>query len=99
MSVAANNNSKQVQYYNFGHGSRKHLKDLLADKPGYHLYVIDHYFEDKKDILDLPIRNEDDVIWLDTQQEPKTVQIDALLQRVLLTNDHKTPSAIMGVGG
>lgn len=99
MSVAANNNSKQVQYYNFGHGSIKHLPGLLQDKAGYHLYVIDHYFQNKELISKLPVRNEDYVIWLDTTHEPKTDQIDMLMQTVLSAKSSTKPAAVIGIGG
>ena len=99
MSVAANNNSKQVQHYNYGFGSLKHLKGLLNQKPGYHLYVIDHYFKDKGSILDLPIQASDYVIWLDTSHEPKTDQIDALLNAARDSKGGDKPSAVVGVGG
>lgn len=99
MSVAANNNSKQVQYYNFGNGALKHLEDILAEKPGYHLYVIDHYFKNKELLNRLPTRATDTVIWLDTTHEPKTDGIDTLVDKVKSGRNNEKPAAIIGIGG
>ncbi len=99
MSVAANNNSKQVQYYNYGPGSIKHLGGLLESKAGYHLYVIDHYFRDKDLISKLPVNSVDYVLWLDTTHEPKTDQIDALKDEVFNAKNQERPGAIIGIGG
>lgn len=99
MSVAANNNSKQVQYYNFGKGALKHLEGILIEKPGYHLYIIDHFFKDKNLTNRLPARSSDTVIWLDTTHEPKTDYIDQLMANVLDARSGEKPSAIVGIGG
>lgn len=99
MSVAANNNSKQVQYYNFGSGSLKHLQGLLEGRNGYHIYVIDHYFKDKNLATKLHIRTNDIVIWLDTTHEPKTGQIDDLMGGVRSNKGEEKPGALIGIGG
>jgi 3-deoxy-alpha-D-manno-octulosonate 8-oxidase len=99
MSVAANNNSKQVQYYNFGSGSLSHLGGLLAQRTGYHVYVIDHYFKDKNFSNRINTKEDDIIIWLDTSHEPKTDQIDALMQNVKDQKSGINPGAIIGIGG
>jgi len=99
MSVALNNNSKQVQHYNYGFGSIRYLKGLLDQKPGYHLYVIDHFFKNNKNSLGLSFQSSDYVIWLDTSNEPKTDQIDNLLSAVKVSRNNEKPSAVIGVGG
>jgi len=99
MSVAANNNSKQVQYYNYGPGSIKHLEGLLEGRNGYKLYVIDHYFRDKELIAKLPIQQEDFVLWLDTTHEPKTDQIDGFMAQVKDQKQGVKPGVVLGIGG
>lgn len=99
MSVAANNNSKQVQYYNYGPGSLTHLSGILEGKTGFHLYIIDHYFKDKDLVSNLAIRNQDLIIWLDTTHEPKTDQIDQFLESVKQQKNNEKPGAVIGIGG
>jgi 3-deoxy-alpha-D-manno-octulosonate 8-oxidase len=99
MSVAANNNSKQVQYYNYGPGAIKHLEGLLEGREGYKLYVIDHYFKDKDLSSQLPIQAEDYVLWLDTTHEPKTDQIDGFMAQVKELKQGMKPPVVLGIGG
>jgi 3-deoxy-alpha-D-manno-octulosonate 8-oxidase len=99
MSVNSNNNSKHVLYYNYGTGSIQNLANLIKDKHGFKLYILDHFFINNSIIKELPVQSEDILYFLDTTHEPKTTQIDDLLNSFLSKKNGQKPVVIIGVGG
>ena len=87
-------NTKNINYYLFGKGAIKQLKEVL--KEGYRIYFIDIYFKDKE--LDLPLQEEDEIIYVDSSNEPTTDKIDEYKKYLLNKNKNK-PSTIIGIGG
>jgi len=95
------NNSKNVLNYMFGQGAIKNLSTILKEKESknkYVIYYIDSYFEDNILIEQLPITEKDEVIFINTKNEPKTSQIDDLKED-LVTKDKNQPKAIVAIGG
>jgi len=62
------------------------------------LYLVDYYFQSKSLISRLPLSDLDDVIFVDTSEEPTTKGIDALYERIT-ANNKSLPSAVIGIGG
>ncbi len=95
------NNSKNVLRYMFGKGSIDGLGELLNEiesTSDYSVYFIDEFFKDSALIERLPLKNEDVVFFVQTEDEPKTEFIDAFKSR--LEEQEKTlPKAIVAVGG
>lgn len=95
------NNSKNVLNYMFGNGAIKNLSSILKEqesKTEYVIYYIDQYFKDKSFLNMLPTNQEDEVIFIDTKDEPKTSQIDSL-KNDLLEKEKAEPKAIVAIGG
>ncbi len=90
-------NSKNVSKYLIGKGTFSQLATLLADRQeGYHVYLIDIFFESKN--LNLPKRNEDVLFFVDTAHEPTTSYINELRDQIFAKKTN-LPTAIIGVGG
>ena len=92
------NNSKNVLNYMFGKGAIDNLKDLLEKRDGYKVFFIDKYFKNRDILNRLYIQDSDEVIFIDTTNEPSTSDINS--HRDFLVNIGKNnPSAIIGMGG
>jgi len=89
-------NTKNVHYYLFGKGAINRLEEVL--RKGYRVYFIDHFFKNKELINKLPIQNEDEIIFVDTTEEPTTDKIDEYKEYLVKINKIK-PSTIIGIGG
>lgn len=99
MSINVYKNCKQVQKYALGKGAIGLLPSLLAEKPGFHLYILDHYFKDHALEKQLPVRDQDILHYLDTSHEPSTNGINEMMERFLSSKNGKKPSAVVGIGG
>lgn len=95
-------NSKMVQYYYLGKGAISNLSELLNNRKignsnSFSVLVIDHYFENKN-ILDLSYLTPDDlVLFVQTDEEPKTTYVDKLVDQV--REKGRLPIAVVGIGG
>lgn len=93
------NNSKNVLKYMFGKGAINNLSTLLNDRKGrYNIYFIDQYFEDKALISKLLIKEDDEVFFVNTENEPKTTYINNY-RDILIDKKKNNPSIIIAVGG
>ena len=95
------NNSKNILNYMFGKGSIKCLKEILdkrASKTNYVVYYIDEYFKDSDFVNNLPIENEDEVFYVQTNVEPKTEFINSFRNQLIKKEKNK-PKAIVSIGG
>jgi len=89
-------NTKNIPYYIYGQGAINQLSEVL--KNGDRIYFIDHFFKDKDLINELPLQDEDVIIYVDTTKEPTTEKIDEYKENLIKINKN-TPSTIIGIGG
>ncbi len=86
----------------FGQGSFNQLGNILmpkrknADAPM--IFLVDDVFEGTELINRLPLIFQDQVIFVSADEEPKTEQVDALVNQ-LKTAFAEPPSGIIGIGG
>ncbi len=85
----------------FARGSFEKLPSILSDRrnavAGPVVFFVDHFFQ-KNRIIQMPVEEADECCFVDSTHEPKTEDIDAIVQD--LGNKGKTNlSAIVGVGG
>lgn len=92
------NISKNVLNYIIGKNAVDQLSDLLKDKDGTHVYLIDIYFKGNDVVGQLPIRSNDLVHYVDSSTELTTQYIDNVKQELLEQNTD-LPAAIIGMGG
>jgi 3-deoxy-alpha-D-manno-octulosonate 8-oxidase len=91
--------TKTVGQYWLGRGSLGRLNQLLEPQladGGRAVYFVDHYFRGNDLIKKLPARQGDEVIFVDTTDEPTTDQVDALTRQAGARGD---VAAIIGIGG
>ncbi len=64
------------------------------------IYLIDSVFENKISFIEdrIPLRSMDEIIYVSTEEEPKTSQVDELVNRINSTYQF-APSGIIGIGG
>jgi len=95
------NNSKNILNYMFGKGAIDNLGSILEKKKSknsYVIYYIDEYFKDKELLNKLPVKDEDELFFIQTQNEPKTTVIDKF-RDILVKKDKISPKAIVAIGG
>jgi 3-deoxy-alpha-D-manno-octulosonate 8-oxidase len=93
-------NFKMVGYVVYGRGSFDQLDEILAPnrKSGAPMiFLVDHFFEGKDLPNRIPLRGDDQVIYADVTQEPKTTYVDNIAHQ--LKEQYGTVSGIVGIGG
>lgn len=93
-------NFKMVGYVVYGRGSFNQLDEILAphrkrDAPI--VYLLDHFFENKKLAGRIPLRGRDKLLFVDVTYEPKTSYVDKLAAD--LKQEFGTISGVVGIGG
>jgi 3-deoxy-alpha-D-manno-octulosonate 8-oxidase len=91
-------NNKVVRNYLFGSGSINNLTELLMNKNGIQIFLIDHYFI-KNDLLKKIHLNKSSLIYIvDSSYEITTDLVDEFVKKI---NDdiNELPSVIIGIGG
>ncbi|MGB5272461.1 MAG: iron-containing alcohol dehydrogenase family protein [Flavobacteriaceae bacterium] len=105
-----NTKAKITRYKNFpmvprviyGQGSFDQLGELLmpirknADAPC--IFLVDDIFEEAPLAKRIPLIFNDQIIFISAAEEPKTVQVDALVAKIK-NSFSEPPSAIIGIGG
>jgi 3-deoxy-alpha-D-manno-octulosonate 8-oxidase len=96
--------TKTVGTYLFGSGCLTNLRERVnLYAPGDDdsiVYFIDHFWRrDGGMVPRLPLRNQDIVRFVDTTDEPKTDQIDALKIELLKSAEGRPIKLIVGIGG
>ncbi|TMM55872.1 iron-containing alcohol dehydrogenase [Maribacter algarum] len=86
----------------FGKDSFNQLGDILLPKRKHSdapfIFLVDEVFEGTDVAARIPVIFNDQIIFVSAEEEPKTTQVDALVQRI--ENDHsELPSGIVGIGG
>lgn len=87
----------------FGRGSFGQLSELLApnrlNNKAPFVYLVDDVFKKEINITSrIPISYDDKIIYVSTAEEPKTSQVDELVEDIILTSKER-PSGIIGIGG
>lgn len=86
----------------FGRGSFYALDEILSQQrkgnKAPFIFLVDDWFEGKYLPEQIPLRYEDEVLFVSAVQEPKTTQVDRLV--AYLRKKHEDlPSGIIGIGG
>lgn len=86
----------------FGEGCFDQLRSILSvqkkEKAPF-IFLVDDVFKDNQIFLDrINLRFNDKLIFIPTEEEPKTSQVDELVKEIKAEFTH-TPSGIIGIGG
>ncbi|MFG6687862.1 iron-containing alcohol dehydrogenase family protein [Mariniflexile sp. HNIBRBA6329] len=87
----------------FGRGGFNQLSEILAPKRlsmnAPFIYIIDDVFKNNSWLTSrIPLAYSDKIIFVSTKEEPKTSQVDDLVEDIILTTK-ELPSGIIGIGG
>lgn len=85
--------TKNIASYAYGAGKISELESML--KPGKVVYCIDQYFENTDLMQKLPITDSDQMLFLDTSEEPTTQAIDQLVSAI---DDKESVGCIVAIG-
>jgi 3-deoxy-alpha-D-manno-octulosonate 8-oxidase len=99
-------NFKLVSNVVFGRGSFTQLEEILLKKhnstPCAHVYMVDDVFQNSDFSRRIPVKNKDLLLWVNVDDEPKTVYVDALTQQVrdrMKKEPGGLPASVIGIGG
>jgi len=99
---AQHRNFPMVPRVVYGKGSFEQLGDILlpqrksSESPC--IFLVDDVFEGTELVARIPLIFNDQVVFISADEEPKTVQVDALVHKI--ANDfEELPSGIIGIGG
>lgn len=95
-------NAKNVGYYMIGKGALSQLEKLMTPHRAAHdgsvVYFIDHFFKGR-DLHDrLPVQQRDQVVYVDSTNEPTTDAMDTLAAEVR-AHSPQTPCCMVALGG
>lgn len=86
----------------FGKGSFNQLKDILDERrngsDAIMVFLADDFFKDKPLSQRIPVKGSDMLIWVNVDDEPKTVTVDKIRDQIL-SGTKSLPSAVIGIGG
>ncbi|GAA4289459.1 iron-containing alcohol dehydrogenase family protein [Aestuariibaculum suncheonense] len=87
----------------FGRGSFNQLNDILEPKrlnsKAPFIYLVDDVFKSNTWLTSrIPLAYDDRIIFISAAEEPKTSQVDELVEDIILTTKER-PSGIIGIGG
>lgn len=87
----------------FGRGSFNQLGDIISPKrlnsTAPFIFLVDDVFKGNPDLTArVPLAYNDQLIYISAENEPKTSQIDELVEKIILTHKDR-PSGIIGIGG
>lgn len=87
----------------FGRGSFNQLNDVLSpNRISVHapfIFIVDDVFKGNPSITSrIPLSYDDKIIYASSKEEPKTSQVDELVESIILTSKER-PSGIIGIGG
>ena len=95
-------NFKMVSYVVFGRGCFNQLDGILAKRrrsdDSFMVYMVDDVFQNSSLKNRVPIKNQDKLIWVNVDDEPKTTYVDALTKKIKEFSIH-LPEGIIGIGG
>ncbi|WP_230935045.1 iron-containing alcohol dehydrogenase family protein [Psychroserpens luteolus] len=87
----------------FGRGSFNQLGDIIAperlNRKAPFIFLVDDVFKGNSDLTSrIPLAYDDQLLYISAEQEPKTSQVDELVESIILTHKDR-PSGIIGIGG
>jgi 3-deoxy-alpha-D-manno-octulosonate 8-oxidase len=87
----------------FGRGSFNQLGEIIAplrkNELAPFIFLVDDVFENKSSFSSrIPLLYSDQIIYISADEEPKTSQVDALVEKIILSTSN-LPSGIIGIGG
>ena len=87
----------------FGRGSFTQLGEIMApmrlNERAPFIYLVDDVFENNSVLIaKIPLLYNDHIIYISTEEEPKTSQVDQLVDSIILGSSI-LPSGIIGIGG
>ena len=86
----------------FGRGSFGQLGEILLPKrhnsDAPFIFLVDDFFQGTKLVRQIPGIFNDQIIFISAEEEPKTEQVDALVNKIK-TDFDELPSGIVGIGG
>jgi 3-deoxy-alpha-D-manno-octulosonate 8-oxidase len=87
----------------FGRGSFNQLSEILEPKRlsinSPFIYLIDDVFRNNDGLLSrISLAYDDKIFYISTKEEPKTTQVDTLVEEIILMTKER-PSGIIGIGG
>jgi 3-deoxy-alpha-D-manno-octulosonate 8-oxidase len=93
---------KSVPKCLFGKGSFNQLTVVLEEmrtRSDYNfVFLVDDFFKDKPLETRIPLKGADNIIWVNVDDEPKTVIVDKIRDQIK-TAEKILPSALIGIGG
>jgi 3-deoxy-alpha-D-manno-octulosonate 8-oxidase len=99
-------NFKTPSQVTFGRGSFNQLDGILAAKrfsePAAMVFLADDVFSTGDLANKLPVRNNDLILWVNVDDEPKTTYVDALTEKIkhhVAAKSIDLPAGIIGIGG
>nr|WP_130287808.1 3-deoxy-manno-octulosonate cytidylyltransferase [Aquimarina brevivitae] len=87
----------------FGAGSFDQIDEIIGGQrkeTAPFIYLIDSVFKTQKQLIEdrLPLQQQDTVVYVSTEEEPKTAQVDAIVAQI--KKEYKfAPSGVIGIGG
>ncbi|TYP71536.1 3-deoxy-alpha-D-manno-octulosonate 8-oxidase [Aquimarina intermedia] len=101
-TTATHKNFPMVPRVVFGNGSFNQIDSILAtERKGLSpfVFLVDDVFKDNTAFIEdrLALKNGDKIIYVSTKEEPKTSQVDTLVQEI--KDKYILPSGIIGIGG
>ncbi len=87
----------------FGRGSFNQLGDIIEPKrlnvKAPFIFLVDDVFKGDALVTSrIPLAYDDELIFISANEEPKTSQVDELVEKIILTHNDR-PSGIIGIGG
>ena len=87
----------------FGRGSFTQLGEIIApmrlNERAPFIFLVDDVFENNASLLaKIPLLYNDQIIFISSEEEPKTTQVDSLVENIILGSSI-LPSGIIGIGG
>ena len=93
-------NFKLVGYVIYGRGSFNQLDAIIMphrQQGRPMIFLLDHYFEGKELAGRIPLRDKDQIIFVDVTHEPKTSYVDSIASQIM--QEFGQVSGIIGIGG
>ena len=87
----------------FGRGSFSQIEEIISPKrhntEAPFVFLVDDVFKGNRWLTSrIPISYNDKIIYISADEEPKTSQVDELVDHIILTSKQR-PSGIIGIGG
>ena len=94
-------NFKVVSRVIFGRGSFNQLDDILRDPRvgnGFMVFVTDDVFKGRDFAARIPLKPQDMLLWVNVKEEPSTMYVDELTEKIRSFSG-TLPAGIIGIGG